>query len=792
MRHVLAGLECALCLALLAPPLAADDIDIYSPAEGAQPSACSGLTTSLVAGSLPLGNAGRSRIQQDIYFNLFQPGTGTSWRGNIKKLKLAAAGAAAVGAADSASGGIKGGAVIAQAPLTDPPVPAISPEDGQILPHALTFWTDPAGADVLAFNPDLGEVSGRDGRSVSRGGAGQQVPGFLAGSPGANNGEAGARQLFTLDPATDTGLLPLDASLASLAALGPTLDPAGSMTDEQKLSLLRWVRGLDSFDADGDGDHLEARSWLLADALHSRPLAVSYGVRPGTGYSEENPEIRLFFGSNDGFFHSLLNTDGSIEARESGRETWAFIPPALLGMQAQRARGEQPEPGAHRYGLDGEAAAYILDRDRDGNIEAAQGDKVWVYIGQRRGGNRLFAFDMSDPDRPRFKWDISDTTAGFQQLAMTFSTPRIAHLDLGEAAPTPVLIFGGGYNGGWDGAERIGKDAGAGADTRGNAIYVVHADTGVLIWKAVGPGAGEVATAADDLLFVPGLTDSIPSPLAVIDADHNGVEDRAYVGDSGGKVWRIDLSEHGQLAQVPGAAAPGSWRLQRLATLGGSGESDRRFFHAPDVVQSRDQMGDYDGVVILSGNRASPGGTGVRDYAYLLKDRGTVDANTLGDSPPAAEITHSQLAEISEACSIETASGCDTGELSTGWKLALQAPGEKGLSTPLVSHGTVLFTTYVPAANSAGQPCPVPYGSARTYALALEDGSARAALAGSLVPQGEPASYLEIGPGLRGDVIPLRDGVLVPGTGIAGEQLLTIPGRSKWRAYWRQEGIDEP
>ncbi len=785
MRRLIAGWDCALCL-LLAPPLLADDIDIYRPAAQASSSACPGLTASLVAASRPLGTASRNRALQDIYFNLFQPGADVAWYGNIKKLQWLAPVGAAAGIDGFATAG-----TIAQAPLTDPPVAAISSVDGQILPDALTFWTDPAGADVLAFNPALGEVPGRDGRSVTRGGAGQQVPGFLSGSPGATNDEPGARQLFTLAAEGSASLQPLNAAAASLALLGPVLDPADSLSGEQRLAVLRWVRGLDSFDADSDGDYLEARPWLLADAPHSRPLAISYGARPGSGYRVDNPDIRLFFGGNDGFFHMLRNTDADLGGSESGRETWAFIPPLLLRQQAELAMQIPLATGVYRYGLDGEPVAHILDRDRDGVIDAARGDRVWVYIGQRRGGSNLFAFDMSDPDEPRYKWRIGQDTPGFGQLALTFSTPRIAHVDLGEVAPTPVLIFAGGYHGGWNGEERVGKDGGDDADAHGNAIYVVHADTGALIWKAVGPGEAPIPQSGDDLLFVPEMTDSIPAPLTVIDADRNGVEDRAYVGDSGGKVWRLDLAEHGQLQLAAGAAAPGRWGLRLLAILGGSGAADRRFFHAPDVVQSRDAQGDYDGVVIVSGNRAAPTETRVRDYAYLLKDRGTAGAPVPADAPPVAAITHTQLADVSDSCAVGNPADCDPGELSAGWKLALQGSGEKGLSTPLVSNGSIVFTSYVPAA-SAPQDCPQAPGRSRTYKLALRDGAPRMAPAGSLQPQRAPVPYRELGPGLRGDVVPLQSGLLLPGIGAADAQLLGVPGRTRWRAYWRQEGVDEP
>ena len=119
-----------------------------------------------VAGALAAGRHSHGALAQDIYFNLFELGAGDGWRGNIKKLKLrsryrgryACRGNARESAGDA-------GAVIAQAPLTDPPVAAVSPLWGwRILPDALTFWTDPAGADVLAFVP--AGRGARQGRSL--------------------------------------------------------------------------------------------------------------------------------------------------------------------------------------------------------------------------------------------------------------------------------------------------------------------------------------------------------------------------------------------------------------------------------------------------------------------------------------------------------------------------------------------------------------------------------------------------------------------------------------------------
>ena len=39
---------------------------------------------------------------------------------------------------------------------------------------------------------------------------------------------------------------------------------------------------------------------------------------PDTGYSKDNPDIRLFFGTNDGVFHVIKNTE--TDASESGED----------------------------------------------------------------------------------------------------------------------------------------------------------------------------------------------------------------------------------------------------------------------------------------------------------------------------------------------------------------------------------------------------------------------------------------------------------------------------------------
>lgn len=732
----------------------------------------SGESHSMVAAAEIINGSDSAQNVRDLFFPIFGRHTAGRWAGNIKKLKISRLGE-----------GLGSTQIIAQAPLTEPPTPALSDEDGQILPDALTFWTDPMGFDVLTPDASLDEVIGTDGRSVTRGGAGQQIRGFLSDRPGSNNSEVGARQLFTLNPGGANELLPLDANLATLTALAPLFSSLQGHDQQDLLNLIHWIRGQDAFDGDGDGETQDSRDWLLGDLLHSRPLVINYGARPGSGYGKMNPDVRLFFGSNDGFFRIVRNTwpDGE----ESGEESWAFLPPEFLSMQQQLAL-KRIEP-RHAYGMDGEPVAVLNDTDGDGTIDPKDGDSVWVFIGQRRGGQRLFAFDMTNPDSPRLMWALSNTTPGFEQLGLTFSTPRVANLDLGRGKPESVLVFGGGYHGGWDGARRIGKDGGSNTDFIGNAVYVVTPETGELVWYASGPGREDVTLSPGGRETVDALQHSIPSPISIIDSDNNGVDDRAYVGDSGGNVWRIDFNSIAASGESSAADVAANWKVSKVAALGGSGISDRRFFHAPDVTLAKDDAGDFVGIVILSGNRAAPLDMTPTNYAYLIKDRwvsGSVDIQA---------ITHAQLDDVTPLCSDQNDIECQAPGLVNGWKMQLASLGEKGLSTPVIADGKLFFTTYVPARKDLSIPCEPDVGRGRLYVISLEDASPAQVATGRLqiATQENAVRYRDLGQGMPGDIAPFDSGLLVPGANSEIASVFPLQSAPIRRSYWREYGVDE-
>ena len=624
------------------------------------------VSTTFVAASVPVNVFNRAEIVDNVYIALFQVDgqARPSWQGNMKKLKLSQ---------------IDGATLLVDS-LGAPAVAA----DGRIRAEALTYWTIPG--DLPPADPTEGEVDGRDGRYVYRGGAGQRLPGYISGSPGLINGLTGRTIYY------DAGavLAPFNADGITAAALQGDF---GAATTNEAEELIAHMRGLDIDDLDGDGNIADPREWIFNDPLHSRPLPLNYGAR--AGYTIANPAIYLAVASNDGLLHFIRNT--TTGAAESGVEAWAFAPRSTMSAaKTLRANGSGM---AHPYTVDGSPVAYIEDNNKNGTIEP--GERAFLYFGLRRGGRNIYALDVSNPENPSLLWTL-DKSGDFTEMGYTFSTPRIGEVDLG-AGRQPVLIFGGGYDMNKDLRGAVGTD-----DTEGNALYVVNAETGALIWKARG-GSGP---STNTIFEHPKLLDSVPSPVAVADTDGNLLLDRVVFGDTGGNVWRADI--HG-----PDTSR---WRLTQLAALGRhvlAGKSeDRRFFHRPDIVQAEDDNGPFDAVLIGSGDRPDPLDIGgqVTNWFYMIKDRNVAAGSGLDTG-----IVHGDLGDVTDNC-LQEGGACAV-DLTKGWKLELETGGEKSLATPITIAGRVFFTTYVPGAGAAADPCAPSEGLGRLYAVSLQNAS---------------------------------------------------------------------
>jgi type IV pilus assembly protein PilY1 len=685
-------------------------------------------STTFTAPSVAVNVYNRAQTLSDVYFAMFQADQNGKplWTGNLKKFTIS---------------GLQ--------VLDANGVQAIAGDEGRVENTALSFWTDPSAPSLQVSDNAKGIFAGKDGRHVARGGCGQRIPGWedTGSTPGLTNPSDDTtlttrRKLFT-EPASytngaSTALMPLEATTGTAGALFSPVNYFGAGTttvgtclttdtdSKSACNLIKYARGLNDDDT--------KRSWLVADPLHSKPLPINYGT--ANNHSTTNPDVRILMGTNDGYLRMIRNTSSS--GAQEGIEAWAFMPREVMSTLSTLKTNDVASPLSHPITVDGPPAAYIKDVDKDGNIES--GDKVYVYFGMRRGGKSYYALDVSDPDEPKMLWRINKNDAGFAELGETWSTPNVSSMLVdGSNTPTPVLIFGGGYDTNKDAshAHHAGANAVGTNDSQGNAIFIVHAETGALIWKAV-RGATEAYNSSTKAYTHPGLVDSIPSDVAVVDSNGNGLVDRLYVGDTGGVLWRVDTvcSHPSGVNVVSGSPSPGCgattadakpWKIIPILSVGrhdsSSVANDRRFFYPPDYVQSVDASGAYyDGVIVGTGDRENPKSTGTTDWFYMFKDKdreaGTQSYNT------GTPRSHAVLENITEC----VGSGC-TASATYGWRLKLECPtedfnptcGEKNLATAVTIGGIIYFSTYIPK-DGLNSNCQLMEGSGALYLVDVQDG----------------------------------------------------------------------
>ena len=233
---------------------------------------------------------------------------------------------------------------------------------------------------------------------------------------------------------------------------------------------------------------------------------------------------------------------------------------------------------------------------------------------------------------------------------------------------------------------------------------------------------------------------------------------------------------------------PSAWTVTRLASVGrhvsghGSIADDRRFFNAIDVAKSRDSTGPFDAIIIGSGDREDPNGKDVDNYFYMIKDRATASGQ-----PPAATLEHADFADLTDNC-LQDSSCASPPDLTHGWRLGLEEPGEKVLATPLTITGKVFFTSYMPRSGASATACSPSEGAGRLYAVSLADATAVINYDTSDDDPGnpdEPNSKADRSVELRSLGIP-AEVVSVPPNKILRPdlQIDNVDVTTRWRTFW--------
>ncbi|QOZ96958.1 PilC/PilY family type IV pilus protein [Stutzerimonas stutzeri] len=491
--------------------------------------------------------------RNDLYYALFRPAEGARWVGNVKRYR-----------AETTTDA--NGNTITQV-VDKNGQPAIDESTGFFRDNSSSFW------------------SSLDGRDVEKGG----VAGTL--------NEPANRKIFTWtaadrSPSASTGSEALSSQLnENNSALTQAL--LGVNSSEARTKAIQWGRG------QNPDSPAQARR-QLADVLHNEPRLAAYKTdedleRAGTATSPE--QLYMFFGTNEGFIHAV---DPS-----NGQEKFAFIPKELLpnlSAYYQNPKGSDQK----RYGMDGQFNLWVEYGDLDINAKTRSISKSYLYAGMRRGGKNYYALDVTNIDQPKLKWVIKGgATPGFEKLGQTWSTPKLANIKL-NGTQTKVLVFTGGYDPQQDNDSPNTPLAG---DTQGNALYIVNAETGQLIWRA-----GHSSETGANLKLAE-MTHSMPADPVIIDANGDGLADIIYAVDARAQVFRFDIDNASSSAS---ALATGG----RIAKLGGDTALDnRRFFSMPDVAMVRERGGkSYFAIAIGSGYRSHPLNEDTIDRFYVLQD----------------------------------------------------------------------------------------------------------------------------------------------------------------------------
>jgi type IV pilus assembly protein PilY1 len=795
--------------------------------------------TSFSAPSLSVNAFNRLYNRDDIYFALFTPNSTKAWDGNLKKFRLC--------------NGTETSPTCTFGDIVDSG--NIAAIDTSIDPATLKPRNKIKNGEASAGNYTAKSYwsTVNDGSDVIKGGAGEKITN-TAKVPRALHTY---RDLYS-NLTTANNVVPIvatsgntvyDAAVADPTILGLPSTTTVTPTNDKVAQLINWMRGRDAYD---DNDNCasgldtedpanfsnscltETRPWNFADPLHSRPVAFTYGCVGGSPCTaSSDPIIKLFVGTNDGMVRIINNS--------TGEEEWAFMPSEMLSSQYALS---QNDTGDHIYGLDDSPAFLINDVNNDGIIDPAT-DKVYMYIGMRRGGRNIYAFDVTPTDAmdaqtdtvtPKLIWVIKGGAGDFAQLGQTWSRPKIARVraqctpssvcsdgnpSTNDSKSRMVLIFGGGYD--------TNQDSGipSGPDAMGKAIYMVDPFTGQRIWWA--------SDDAGSSLPLTKMKYSIPSEVTALDTDGDKSVDRLYVGDTGGQLWRIDLgdqigdgtdggSDGYVFADVGCGSVGGATPVRRVHDTAGdcpvstTKQDLRKFFYPPDVAQVKDaaysSSENYDLVTIGSGDRedpldlltSSPTATyPVHNRIYAIRDYNFTTG--IPASVPTTPLSEFEMYDAT-ANNLATLTGTarqteidDNVKPSKGWFIDLVEPnavtllnglsstwaGEKVLAKTVVFGGVLYATTFLPANQATvASACTANEGEARAYALNY--------LTGEGVYNLDSTTGIDrfavIGGGIPSEVvIVIRDGGVTGLVGTSGGAAgVTVGGAlPKYKTYWYDE-----
>jgi len=670
---------------------------------------------SFAAPAVSVNTFNRTRNFNDLYLTAFKASEKTHWPGNLKKYR------------------ISDGQIVDANDFQ-----AVDPNTGFFFDAAQSFWSASA-----------------DGNEVEDGGAANVLP-----SPAARN--LYTNQTSNSDLTVSTNHVSVgNQSSFTLADFGLT----GSAQEPTMEQVIRWARGEDV--TDEDGDPLTLVRDVMGDPLHAQPAAVVYGGTP------TNPETVVFTATNDGYVHAI---DGA-----TGQELWAFIPQEHMPNLAKLFF--DPSDAFKNYGVDGDIIPVVADRNNNGIVESSDGDFVIIIFGMRRGGDSYYALDVTNKYVPKVLWRLSSP-----EMGQSWSAPTVARVDMNDIGlnnDKAVVVIGGGYDTTHDSMAHPTSD-----DAEGAGIYFIDLQSGDVLWRA-GTDAGADLTLST-------LTRAMPNEVRMVDLSGDGFADRMYTSDLGGQVWRFDIYSGKAPNGIGTDALVTGGVVARLGAEGINNPSTaetRRFYNTPDVSIFNDniQSRRFIALSIGSGYRAHPLDIANTDRFYSIRDKDIFKKLTQAEYNSFSIVTESDLVEVSGTV------GTAIGPGNAGWMLTLPSD-QMVLAESVTFNNEVFFVAFSPDAAGAAS-CAAGSGRNFLYRVSVTNGDPIADLS-SIIPGTE--DQLRVSDLAQGGIAPAPRFLFPsPEPGCVGDECSPPPiycvgaecrgsgfPNNPVRTLWTQDGIE--
>jgi type IV pilus assembly protein PilY1 len=493
----------------------------------------------------------------------------------------------------------------------------------------------------------------------------------------------------------------------------------------------------------GDRDQMVYGGQKLGDIFHSVPqvqgppqcypcyLSNLHGYRddtstttPDDGFRFHNRHRRfvVWVGADDGTIHGFDAGvwDDAKQAFDSGTgtELAAWVPKSVMPTFDDLALRPYQE-----WTVDGTPTVADVWIDPSHAGAPSVDDRQWrsvLITGERRGGSSYVCLDVTRPDAydsngvpqttgrapscadggtgcsgdwPAFMWEFTDTSDedgnGAPDLGHTWSRPVVGFVKVAETSADTTTI-----------EERSVAIFGGGLDPDGLAgkfLYIVDIETGKILFKTSAYGM-------------------VPGEVAAVDLNLDGFIERLYWADTAGFLWRMDVSNAGNLDPTTGRVT--SWVAQPFFYAG----YGQPFYMRPAVAIAGYAQDNHPYLAVAIG-------TGDRDNIFALNSYPHSFFTVIDRENYATvgTLTTANLQSLSSTgAPVEAAANYLTNPNLYGWDLVL-GQWEKVNTSALIINQNVTFSTFTPSDQVIIVPDPTNPGSylckrqgdAKTYVVSF-------------------------------------------------------------------------